>query len=111
MSGEIGASPAGWIKFMDEGGSLNTMAQSFIDSQEFRTKYGALDDRGFVNQLYLNVLDRNGEASGINGWVNGLANGLTRADVLKGFSESGENQANVLDQIKNGIPYTEWWLS
>lgn len=102
---------AGWIKFMDEGGALSSMAQSFIDSQEFRTKYGALDDRNFVNQLYLNVLDRNGEAAGITGWVNGMANGLTRADVLKGFSESGENQANVLGQIKNGISYTEWWLS
>jgi hypothetical protein len=102
---------AGWIKFMDEGGALTTMAQQFIDSQEFRTKYGALDNRNFVNQLYLNVLDRNGEAAGITGWVNGLANGLTRADVLKGFSESSENQANVIGQIKNGIPYTEWWLS
>lgn len=102
---------AGWIKFMDEGGALTNMAQQFIDSQEFRTKYGALDNRNFVNQLYLNVLDRNGESAGITGWVNGLANGLTRADVLKGFSESSENQANVIGQIKNGIPYTEWWLS
>jgi hypothetical protein len=87
------------------------MARQFIDSQEFRTKYGALDNRNFVNQLYLNVLDRNGEAAGITGWVNGLANGLTRADVLKGFSESTENQANVIGQIKNGIPYVEWWLA
>lgn len=101
---------AGWIKFMDEGGALVTMAQQFIESQEFRTKYGALDNRNFVNQLYLNVLDRNGETSGINGWVNGLENGLTRSDVLKGFSESTENQANVLGQIRNGISYSEWWL-
>jgi uncharacterized protein (TIGR01370 family) len=102
---------AGWIKFMDEGGALKNMAQQFIDSQEFRTKYGTLDDRNFVNQLYLNVLDRNGEPAGIAGWVGGLANGLTRADVLKGFSESSENQANVIGQIKNGIPYVEWWLA
>ncbi len=102
---------AGWIKFMDEGGTLTNMARQFIDSQEFRTKYGALDDRNFVNQLYLNVLDRNGEPAGITGWVGGLANGLTRADVLKGFSESSENQANVIGQIKNGIPYVEWWLT
>jgi serralysin len=102
---------AGWIKFMDDGGALVNMAQQFIDSQEFRTKYGALDNSKFVNQLYLNVLDRNGEPAGIAGWVNGLANGLTRADVLKGFSESTENQANVIGQIKNGIPYVEWWLT
>ena len=102
---------AGWIKFMDEDGSLVAMSQQFIDSQEFRTKYGALDNAKFVNQLYLNVLDRNGEPNGVAGWVNGLANGLTRADVLKGFSESSENQANVIGQIKNGIPYVEWWLA
>lgn len=102
---------AGWIKFMDEGGTLNTMAQQFIDSQEFRAKYGVLDNAGFVNQLYINVLNRNGEPAGVTGWVNGMANGLSRADVLKGFSESDENQANVIGQIKNGIPYVEWWLS
>ena len=102
---------AGWIKFMDDGGALITMAQQFIDSQEFRTKYGVLDNADFVNQLYINVLNRNGEPSGVNGWVGGLNNGLSRADVLKGFSESSENQANVIGQIKNGIAYTEWWLS
>lgn len=102
---------AGWIKFMDDGGSLVSMAQQFIDSTEFKTKYGSLNDRNFVNQLYLNVLDRNGEAAGIDGWVNGLANGLSRSQVLIGFSESGENQNNVLGQIQNGIPYAEWWLA
>lgn len=102
---------SGWIKFMDEGGALTTMAQQFIDSQEFKTKYGELNDRNFVNQLYLNVLDRNGEPAGIDGWVGGLTKGLSRADVLKGFSESAENQGNVFDIIKNGISYSEWWLS
>ena len=101
---------AGLIKFMDEGGSLSAMGQQFIVSQEFHVRYGALDNTGFVNQLYKNVLARNGEPAGIAGWVNGLANGLTRAEVLKGFSESSENQANVIGQIKNGIPYVEWWL-
>ena len=96
---------------MDEGGSLAAMSQQFIDSQEFKTKYGALDNSKFVNQLYLNVLDRNGEPNGIAGWVNGIANGLSRAEVLKGFSESSENKANVIGQIANGIPYVEWWLA
>lgn len=102
---------AGWIKLMNEGGSLSAMGQQFIDSQEFRVKYGALDNIGFVNQLYKNVLARNGEPAGVAGWVNGLSNGLSRAEFLKGLSESSENQANVIGQIKNGIPYVEWWLS
>jgi serralysin len=102
---------AGWIKYMDDGAALTSMAQQFIDSQEFRAKYGALDNTGFVNQLYVNVLARKGEAAGVEGWVNGLANGLTRAQVLAGFSESSENQANVIGQIKDGISYNEWWLA
>jgi serralysin len=102
---------AGWIKYMDDGAALTSMAQQFIDSQEFRAKYGALDNTGFVNQLYVNVLARKGEAAGVEGWVNGLANGLTRAQVLAGFSESSENQANVIGQIKDGIAYNEWWLA
>lgn len=102
---------AGWIKYMDDGAALPSMSQQFIDSQEFKTKYGALDNTGFVNQLYINVLARKGETTGVEGWVNGLANGLSRAQVLTGFSESNENQANVIGQIKNGIPYNEWWLT
>ena len=102
---------AGWIKYMNEGGSLNAMAQQFIDSQEFRSNYGPLDDRNFVNRLYLNVLDRNGEEAGVSGWVGGLAGGLSRAQVLAGFSESSENQANVMGLIQNGISYSEWWLN
>lgn len=102
---------AGWIKYMDDGSQLTSMAQQFIDSQEFKTKYGALDNRNFVNQLYLNVLARNGELAGVDGWVGGLANGLTRAQVLVGFSESSENQTNVIGQIKDGIAFNEWWLA
>jgi hypothetical protein len=100
---------AGWIKYMDDGGSLTAMSQMFIGSSEFVGKYGQLDNSGFVNRLYLNVLARNGEPDGIKGWVNGMNNGLSRAQVLEGFSESGENQANVLGLIKDGIAYTEWW--
>lgn len=97
-----------WIKYLDDGHSLPSMAQHFIDSQEFRTKYGSLNDEAFVNQLYRNVLDRAGEASGIADWVNGLAHGLSRAEVLQGFSESAENQANVIGQIETGITYHDW---
>jgi Ca2+-binding RTX toxin-like protein len=103
---------AGWINYMDNGGQLNAVSQMFIDSQEFRTKYGSLDNFNFVNQLYLNVLDRNGESTGVNAWVGALNSGAqSRAQVLVGFSESNENKANVIGQIQNGIPYTEYWLS
>lgn len=103
---------ADWINFMDHNGQLHAMAQMFIESQEFNVKYGALDHYNFVNQLYLNVLDRDGEASGVNAWVSALSGGaLSRAQVLVGFSESDENKENVIGNIQNGISYIEWWLS
>ncbi len=102
---------AGWINFLDQGGSPLVMSQQFINSQEFTTTYGSLDNTAFVQLLYNNVLHRNGEPAGIAGWVNGLNNGLTRADVLLGFSESAENTVNVAPAITNGIAYTEWWLN
>lgn len=101
---------AGWINFLDAGNSLQQMALQFIGSQEFQTRYGQLDNTAFVQLMYNNVLHRNGEASGVAGWVNGLNNGMTRAQVLEGFSESSENVASVAPVIANGISYTEWWL-
>lgn len=102
---------ASWIKFMDDGGTLETMAQHFIDSDEFDARFGSLDNHEFVNQLYRNVLDRDGEAAGVTAWVDGLDHGLSRADVLTGFSESPENEANVASSVQGGISYVEWWLA
>jgi hypothetical protein len=33
---------------------------------------------------------------------------VTRADVLANFSESAENQAQVIGSIQNGIDYLHW---
>jgi Ca2+-binding RTX toxin-like protein len=101
---------AGWINFLDTGGAVLTMADQFIKSQEFQNTYGALDNTRFVQLLYNNVLHRNGEAAGVSGWVGGLNNGMARAQVLSGFSESSENISNVAPKISGGISYTEWWL-
>ena len=62
-----------------------------------------LSDQAFVEQLYMNVLDREGDSSGVDYWTDALDNGVSRADVLVGFSESGENQTAVMGQIEGGI--------
>lgn len=99
-----------WIKYLDEGGSRDFVAQSFVTSTEFNTKYGPLDTEAFVQRLYNNVLGRNGEAAGVYGWVDGLNHGLSRAQVLQGFSESSENISKTASLTGNGILYHEWWL-
>jgi serralysin len=90
---------------LDTGLSLTQVAANFIASPEFQGKYGSLDNVHFVTQLYANVLHREPEAEGLAYHVHRLESGATRADVLIGFSESPENQANVIGAIEDGMLY------
>lgn len=101
-----------WMNVMDSGGAdLTGVAQNFINSTEFSNTYGNVTNVNYVVLLYNNVLHRNPDQAGQDYWV-GLLNGVngqaptaTRAQVLSSFSESAENQGNVLASIKNGVLY------
>ena len=99
-----------WIGAMDKGASLQSVAAGFVTSAEFRALYGATPTNAeFVSRLYLNVLDRPGEAAGVDFWVGVLDRGMSRGEVLAGFSDSNENVAAVVAIIGNGfayLPYT-----
>ncbi len=98
-----------WIAQLDNGVSLNSVAQGFIGSAEFRSMYGASPSNStLVDNLYRNILHRAGEQGGVDYWVGQLNTGVSRADVLVGFSESAENKAGVIGSIQNGIEYKEW---
>ncbi|MBB5694813.1 DUF4214 domain-containing protein [Muricoccus pecuniae] len=86
-----------------QGRSLSSIAQDFIGSSEFAQRYGALTNDGFVEQLYLNVLDRPSDPGGKAAWVATLDAGATRADMLVGFSESLENQQKTASIVTAGI--------
>lgn len=66
------------------------VVRGFTASAEFRQSYGALDDSGFVAQLYRNVLGREGEAVGLANWTARLEAGMSRAQVVQGFAQSAE---------------------
>ena len=71
------------------------VASSFLASAEFTARYGAnVSNESYVNTLYVNVLGRNADTSGLNYWLGQLFSGAeTRYEVLLGFSESAENKA------------------
>ena len=98
-----------WIYAMDHGMSLVEVASGFISSPEFAARYGnSPSDAGFVTGLYGNVLHRAPEQAGYDYWMNQLAAGLqTRSEVLAGFSESPENQLQVVGVIEDGITYLQ----
>jgi Ca2+-binding RTX toxin-like protein len=75
---------------LDAGAALGAIAQNFVDSPEFQATYGSLDDTQFVQQLYLNVLNRPADPGGLASHLNELASGQTRGEVVTHFSESAE---------------------
>jgi hypothetical protein len=95
-----------WIPAREHGLTLGQMADAFTGSAEFQARYGALSDGGFVERLYLNALDRPGDAEGIAHWTDGLAAGaLSRAEVVVGFAFSAEMAAKLAPLAGEGIVF------
>ena len=80
--------------------TLTGAADQFAISAEFISRYGSLDNAGFVQQLYGNVLGRKADAAGLAGWVGLLDRGASRGTVLVGFSESDEFKAMIAHQVE-----------
>jgi serralysin len=101
-----------WIADMDGGDTLNSVANNFINSAEFKTLYGANStDTVYVTGIYQNVLHRAPDAGGLQFWLDAInVHAQSRSAVLIGFSESAENQTQVLANITNGINYQPYLL-
>jgi serralysin len=97
-----------WIKYMEAGLSLNGAAAGFMASPEFIQMYGINStDQTFITKLYSNVLHRTPEQSGIDFWTHAIAvDHVSRAEVLGYFSESPENQAQVIGSLTQGYEFT-----
>jgi serralysin len=100
-----------WIDDLDRGAhTLQQVAGLFMADSEFKTQYGAnVSTAVFVNNLYLNVLKRPLDQPGYDYWVDVIDRiGVGRDVVLMQFSESIENQAQVIGTIENGFAYIPW---
>lgn len=98
-----------WIAALDRGATLSDVANGFISSAEFKALYGSNPtNAAFVAGLYDHVLHRVPDQGGNDYWNGLLTQGTSRADVLASFSESPENQAQVIGAIQHGISYTHY---
>jgi len=79
-----------WSIRLAEGTSFEDVAGSFVASEEFNALYQDLDNRGFVELLYGNVLDRSADETGLTNWTTRLDDGMSRSKVVEGFSQSRE---------------------
>jgi hypothetical protein len=97
-----------WLDAMDHGMSLNQVSALVLANPEAVNIYMSdPSDSYFITQLYHHVLHRDPDAAGLSWWLSNVQKS-TRADVLVMFSESPENQAQVIGTIQNGIDYTPW---
>ena len=69
---------------------LSHIASGFVLSNEFVALYGHVDDDAFVDLVYRNVLGRVPDGDGRAFWIDQLAAGRSRGDMMIGFSESPE---------------------
>jgi hypothetical protein len=98
---------------------LLDVAKTFVESKEFKDKYGAdVDNATYIRNLYKNALGRDplipdpvtGKTdAGYTYWVGVLdAKAASRSDLFVYFSESTENKAAVAPIIATGVEYVPW---
>lgn len=97
-----------WVVAMQNGTPLRTVADAFMSSSEFAGLYGASPTNDQVlTALYRNVLHRAPDSAGYDFWMGALAAGaVTVPSMLMAFSESQENQTQVIGAINLGIEFT-----
>ncbi|MFZ6872264.1 DUF4347 domain-containing protein [Undibacterium sp. Di27W] len=94
-----------WMQAQKDGMNLSKISASFVASTEFQKTYGALDNTAFVERVYQNVLHRASDTAGKDYWLGQLGNGLSRGDVLAGFTESVEFKANSQSKVALTLDY------
>ncbi len=100
-----------WIHAMDQGGaSLREVAFDFTQSAEFASSYGGSNpsNADFITKLYSNVLHRAPDPGGYQYWIDTMAHGASRQELLADFSEGFENAGSVLPAIQDGFPFVPY---
>lgn len=79
-----------WVNWLREGRTLGQVSDEFARSAEFTRTYGSLSDEDFIDLVYQSILGRQPDAGGRAFWINRIAAGVTRGQLMANFSESPE---------------------
>jgi Ca2+-binding RTX toxin-like protein len=96
-----------WMQQSDQGAAINSIADSFLRSDEFAKLYGGASPtpETYLAQLYHNVLHRPYDQGGYDYWLGVLKQGTARVDILLSFAASDENIGAVAKVIGQGFDY------
>tara|TARA_B100001250_G_scaffold413226_1_gene446673 strand:- start:1176 stop:1955 length:780 start_codon:yes stop_codon:yes gene_type:complete len=111
------ADPIGLDYWVPQGTTTKEFAASMWQQNEFQHVYGELSERDQVNQLYINLFDREGDDSGLDYWVGkidsgqmelaSIANDLIYAATYGDAEGSGDDLACLGNRTAAAIAYTE----
>lgn len=88
---------------LDVGLGITQLAGNYLNSAEFQSRFGTLDNAGFVNLMYRNVLSRAADSGGFSVQIAALEQGVSRAQLLANFSESTENVGLTGAFVQDGL--------
>ncbi|WP_305778441.1 DUF4214 domain-containing protein [Novosphingobium sp. 9U] len=94
-----------WVAELKDGTSLSSVASGFAGSAEFAEKTSGFSNEQLVDYMYHNTLDREADAGGKQAWVSALDSGLSKGDLLLGFSESTEHYGLMQYQLFAGVDF------
>ena len=78
-----------WVEvLLNKSASGTKVSSKFFVSKEFDAL--KLNDEEFVKTAYLTILDREADVEGLNNWLKALSSGVSRENVVKGFTNSPE---------------------
>jgi hypothetical protein len=95
-----------WAEALKSGTlTLNQVAHGFVNSAEFQVRTAGMSHAQLVEFMYQNTLDRESDPGGKAAWIDALDHGLSKEELLLGFSQSQEHFFLLGAQITNGISF------
>ncbi len=87
---------AGYGALLNGGSTLRQIANQMAGSAEFLAHHGAQSDGDYIDSLYVAEVGRHADPTGMAAYLDQLAHGYTRGDILWETAVSQEHQSHVL---------------
>ncbi|UOD51495.1 DUF4214 domain-containing protein [Orrella daihaiensis] len=92
-----------WVNQMNQGATLQDVAQALAESTEFKQLYGTPSEEQLVEELYEAILNRSPDAQGLAYWTEALVvHEATEGELIVSLLMSAESQGMSTTQVGTG---------